>query len=361
MVLIRSLVVAALAASTLAVPATSHADSEARLLVVQNPKATLTDVTGGARLAVTAKVENTTKAKQAASAIVVYLRKPSGTTYDVLTKKVPAVKAGRTVGVSVAGKLPAKVPAGTYTANVCVERKLYRNCEAAPSTVVVAPAELVLGPSSIDFGERAKGVHTVEELTLTNTGMVTAGAPTYAFSGDSGAYFIGTGDCNDKALAPDEFCTITVDFYSNEAFDHDGTMIVKGIPGGTTSTSLTGSITPDPAHLVLTPPSVDFGNVIIGSGPVSTLFTVSNTGDLDATLQGTGVSSTLDGFSLDGLHLECFTANAGVVPAHGSCTLGAQFEPVDTDEAAATFVVTPSAGFGPELESTMTGQGVNAP
>lgn len=351
---IRSFVVAAaLAASTLTAPVlpTAHADSQARLLEVSDPTAALTLAEHGARLKVTARIKNTTAQKQGASQVHVYLRKPSGASYDVLTTQVGALQAKKSTKVKLGGLVPTKVPAGTYRANVCVERKLFRNCELAPGDVVIGKAVIDLDITQVAFGLVARGAEQTADLTLTNTGVATAGAPTFGFVGDGG-FSADTTDCDGRQLARNESCTITISFGSTTLDTFQSTFAAKSAPGGLDSVALSGQVV---VPLELTPASHDFGDVAVGTtAPFDYL--VKNLTDYEVNPSSISFSTPKGGYNFVGTADSClddFTILAGE-----TCAVRIEFAPSDTDTYPGVLSVGLPHNQG-VLESTSTGDGVS--
>lgn len=252
------------AAAVLA-PSPAPADSDARLLVVNNPTAKVKLAATGVQLTAGAEVTNTTKTNQPASNFRIYLRsipeqqqpgrRPAGGVrrYQVVDKPVKALKPGASVAVKATVILPDKVPAGRYQVRACIERLLYRNCEFTPNEIVVAPAIIVLTPDVHDFGtvapefpalpprsaRRETSTHT---FTVTNQGGVVSGVPSLTLTGESTfAYELGANTC-ESPLHRNETCTVQVTFGYAESGTFTANLDAVADPGGFDSSSLTGTV-----------------------------------------------------------------------------------------------------------------------
>ncbi len=260
----RRLTVAAalVVATAVLAPSPAPADSDARLLVVDDPTAKVRLVATGVGLTAGGVVTNTTDNKQPASNFRVYLRSvpeqqqqrrraPGVRRYQVVDKPVKALAAGASVAVRAAVVLPDKVPSGRYQVRVCIERLLYRNCELAPDEVLVAPAAVVLTPAQHDFGTVAPelgGARTARRetasatFTVTNKGGTVSGVPGLGLSGDgSFAYDLGSNSC-ETPLHRNETCTVQVTFGYPESGTFAATLTALADPGGTDTSSLTGTV-----------------------------------------------------------------------------------------------------------------------
>ncbi len=193
----------------------------------------------------------------------------------------------------------------------------------------------ITGSYPHQFGLQANGSVTSHTLTVTNVGVNTVTAmadpsslaPPYQFKGGS---FPGTGGTCAATLAGSASCTIVVDYSPTASAVYNDEIEINYLADNIALVSrmaLVGS-SDLPAQLMFTPgPSFDFGNVTVGNSP-SQVFTVMNTGGVDATaVTQVGLSTpyTLMGGTCTSL-----------IPAGGSCVTSVMFSPGSISSFPAT-------------------------
>ncbi len=200
----------------------------------------------------------------------------------------------------------------------------------------VPPASITISDGvTYNFGTRANGSSTDKTFTLTNTGSFTASsvggsglvAP-YTFKG--GAY-PGTGGTCASSMAPAATCTIVVTFAPTSSGTHNGQIDIGYNNGVTTTTSSRGvtGVGAPPALLAISDGATfNFGIKATGSS-TDKVFTVNNTGGIDATSISLGTMSapfSFKGGSYPGAGGTCSTT----IAAAATCTVVVTYAPVST-------------------------------
>jgi hypothetical protein len=211
---------------------------------------------------------------------------------------------------------------------------------ASLSGTAGAGAALSLMPASHDFGSVTQGSTTpAQTFTLTNTGGVASGVPTFAFSGANAADFAAPAAANQctSALAAGASCTLGVTFKATAASLEMATLTASATATTSATAALSGTGLA-PAAIAIEPPTYDFNAVTAGTASPSVVFTVTNnggvtTGALTASLSGTGASQ----FVVDGGNCNMAT----LAPA-AKCTVSVHFLPA----AATVGAVQASLGVG---------------
>ncbi|MFN8150219.1 MAG: choice-of-anchor D domain-containing protein [Solirubrobacterales bacterium] len=216
------------------------------------------------------------------------------------------------------------------------------------------PAALSISPADHDFGTVATNDSEQAAFAVTNDGDVPSGtlaAPSLGGT-DPGQFSVASDTCSGSALAPGATCTVEVDFEPSATGAKSATVTVSGTPGGNAKADLSGTGA-NPATLLVTPSTRDFGNVTVGANSSVRSFTVDNTG---------GVTSHPITVSITGTNADQFAATgtdtcSGQTLAPGAqCTISARFSPTSSGYKEAKFDATAS-GAGGTGGSTIYGQG----
>lgn len=216
------------------------------------------------------------------------------------------------------------------------------------------PADLSISPADHDFGAVATNDSEQAAFDVTNDGEVPSGTLAAATLGgtDAGQFSVASDTCSGSALAPGATCTVEVDFEPSGTGSKSATVTVSGTPGGNAKADLSGTGA-NPAALLVTPSSYDFGTVTVGANSSVRSFTVDNTG---------GVTSHPITVSIGGTNPNQFAAGgtdtcSGQTLAPGAnCTISARFSPTSSGYKEAKLDATAS-GAGGTGGSTIYGQG----
>src|SRR5437870_3763944 len=175
---------------------------------------------------------------------------------------------------------------------------LVSNAPNSPSTIALSGTgvqpQLSVTPPSVSFGNVLVGSNGVQNLTLTNSGSASL---TIAQGSFTGAGFSISGPTFPLTLPPGQSSTLSVHFAPTATGSVSGSVsLVSNAPNSPSTIALSGTgVQP---QLSVTPPSVSFGNVLVGSNGVQNL-TLTNSGNANLTIaQG---SFTGAGFSISGL------------------------------------------------------------
>ena len=219
--------------------------------------------------------------------------------------------------------------------------------QAGPVTLSgtgLSPPQIVLSPSgTMGFGDEVVGQTSAPQIVLVeNTGQTAAALTGFAVSG---AFAIGNNTCG-TSLAANTGCSVALTFSPTVRGAATGTFAVTDT-AGTQQLGLTGT-GQAAANLSLSPTSLSFGVVEIGQSSAAEAITVTNSGDLSATV--TGILASGD-FSVSGN--SCGEAIAG----NASCGVSVKFLPTQT--GVRTGVLTVQTG-AQTLTAQLSGTGTGA-
>ncbi len=207
------------------------------------------------------------------------------------------------------------------TGSVSGSLSLVSNAPNSPSTIALSGTgvqpQLSVTPPSVSFGNVLVGSNGVQNLTLTNSGGANL---TIAQGSFTGAGFSISGLTFPLTLAAGQSSTLSVGFAPTATGSVSGSVsLVSNAPNSPSTIALSGTgVQP---QLSVTPPSVSFGNVLVGSTGVQNL-TLTNSGSANLTIaQGTVTGA---GFSISGLTFPL------TLPPGQSSTLSAQCAPTAT-------------------------------
>lgn len=147
---------------------------------------------------------------------------------------------------------------------------------AATTADAAGTNQISLTPSPLDFGRVGVGTTTTRTLTITNDGtatwtMATFGAPLGAF-GQNG------GTCWTTPIASGQHCTLNVTFSPSVLGPASAQIVLYNSLSEVTWVNMTGLGVLAGVHAALSPATMQFGNVPLGSSS-DVLMTITNTGD----------------------------------------------------------------------------------
>ena len=219
---------------------------------------------------------------------------------------------------------------GTWNWNTRIANFKFPNCGSLVN----------ISPTSVNFGNQIVSTSsTPQAVTLTNSSNSSVSITSIGVTGD----YSQTNNCG-ASIAGNSSCTINVTFTPTTTGTRTGTLtVVDG--AGTQTASLTGA---GVTLVSLTPASVSFGNVGVGSHSSPQSVTLAN----NQASQLTGVSVSITGTNAADFSQ---TNNCGTaVAANSSCTINVTFTPSIYASESATLTVTDSAGT---QTSSLTGTG----
>lgn len=221
---------------------------------------------------------------------------------------------------------------------------------------VTAPVASI-SPTSLTLASTAIGnTSAAQSVTVSNTGTAPLTLSTISLS-NTADYIISGGDCTaGGTVAIGGSCTVSVAFRPavGAAGTRSGTLsITHNAAGSPGSVTLSGTATPAPAPVAsLSPVSLSYGSLNVGTAGSAQTVTLSNTGNAPLTLGTLTISSGTE-FSISG-----GTCAAGsTVAAGGSCTISVGFTPSTAGARSANLVVSHNAAGG-QSTTSLSGTGV---
>ena len=269
----------------------------------------------------------------------------TGTAYSVSGLATPAtLPPGNTAAFSV---LFAPTIAGGLAGTVTVSS----NAPNSPSSLalsgtgVAASVTLSTSPASLSFPSVNAGISSSKNVTITNSGNSSLTISQIAVNARD---FAASGIATPLTLAAGKNAVMSVSFSPTAAENITGNVTVMSSQGASAVIPVSGSAVQSAVNL--TPSSVSFGNVTVGSPSTQTIkLTNSGTGALTFSQ----VSVTGGGFSLSTLSLP-ITLNAGL-----STTFNVQFAPASAGTASGSVTIVSNAPNSPALIA-LSGTGVSA-
>ena len=192
----------------------------------------------------------------------------------------------------------------------------------------VAPAQLSVSPPSLSFGTLLVGANAQLSFTLTNSGGVTLSNGVATIS--SGPFTIRSG--TPFTLPAFGTTNVTIRFAPTSSGSFSNVVVITSSGGNSTNTVTGSAVTP--AQLAISPPSLNFGTLLVGANSQLS-FTVTNSGGV--TLSN-GVATVPSG---------AFTIVAGTpftLPAFGTTNLTIRFAPGSSGSFSNAVVITSSGG-----------------
>ena len=196
--------------------------------------------------------------------------------------------------------------------------------------------ELVVSPTSLDFGTTAKNVSVTKKFTVTGSRLT--GPLTLALSGSTSMYTISTTSITAAQAASG--VEVSVTYKPTSAGTHSATVTISGGGVENKTVSLTGKC----AVITASPTSLDFGTVEVGNTVTKTI-----------TVTGTNLTSSMT-VALEETEGGHYSINKTSLPATGG-TIIVTFKPT----AAGTFGgrVRISGGSATAVSVSLTGTGKN--
>ncbi|HXJ17542.1 MAG TPA: choice-of-anchor D domain-containing protein [Candidatus Polarisedimenticolia bacterium] len=260
------------------------------------------------------------------------------------------ITAGQSIAAGGSASFTARfapTAAGTASGNITL------TTSAANPTVSIAlsgtgtQGTLAANPSSINFGSLLVGSSGSVSVTLSNPGTAPVAISAASITGSS---FSMAGLTVPQSINPGQTSSFTVTFSPTAAGTASGTVsITSNAPGSPLNISLSGSGTTTQAQLTISPTSVAFSSVNVGSNATQSV-TLTNTGNASlnitaATIAGSGYSMSL---------AAPLTINAGQ-----NTTFTVTFAPASAGSVSGSITITSNAPGSPATIS-LGGTGVQA-
>src|SRR2546427_566286 len=215
---------------------------------------------------------------------------------------------------------------------------------AGKNTTPQGNGQLSARPASVAFGNVTVGSSSTQAVSFSNTGNVNL---TVSLGGAPGPGLSISGLTFPLTLAPGQSSAFSVQFAPTATGSVSGSVsLVSNAPNSPSTIALSGAgVQP---QLSVVPPSVSFGNVLVGSTGVQNL-TLTNSGSANLTIaQG---SFTVAGFSISGLIFPL------TLPPGQSSTFSVQFAPTTTGSASGGIALVSHAPNSPS-PIALSGTGV---
>jgi hypothetical protein len=278
------------------------------------------------------------------AALTVTQAVPSGTGFSMSGASMPmTINAGSSASFSA-------VFAPTATGAVSGSISVVSNAPGSPAAIALTgtgiQGQVGATPSSANFGSVAVGSSGSQTITLTNSGTASVAISQVSTSGTG---FSMTGLAAPMTLAAGQSTSFTAKFSPTAAGSATGSIsIVSNATGSPLVIALSGSGTATQPQLTISPASVAFGSVSVGSSGSQTV-TLTNAGN--ATLTVSQATSSGTGFSMSGASMP-MTINAG-----SSASFSAVFAPTAMGPASGSISVVSNAPGSPAAIA-LTGTGI---
>ncbi len=204
---------------------------------------------------------------------------------------------------------------------------------------------VTLSVSSLSFGKRVLGTSSAaKNVKLTNTGTAVLNISSITISGD---YAISAKTCG-ATVAVGASCTVSVTFTPTAIGIRNGILTFNDdAPTNPQTVQLKGTGT----AISLSPTSLGFGTVAVGTTSAAKSITVKNVGTALVTFTGFSIGGTNPGdFQISGN--TCGSSLAG----GASCVVSIQFKPTATGTRKGTLRVADNGGGSPQT-AALTGTG----
>src|SRR6266446_3036045 len=220
-------------------------------------------------------------------------------------------------------------------------------CAGLVSQNLPAPSgQLSATPGSVDFGTVEVGVSSTQSITFNNTG---SGSLTISQAAVSGAGFTLVGQTFPLTLSAGQSSSVNIQFAPTDTSSTTGSVSLLS-----SATTLATSVTLKGAgvrhQLSITPSSVSFGNVAVGTANSQTV-TLTNSGTANLSISQGSVTGA--GFGMSGL-----TFPFSLAPGQSS-TFNAQFTPTAPGSASGSVSISSNAYKSPTVAS-LAGSGMLA-
>jgi Abnormal spindle-like microcephaly-assoc'd, ASPM-SPD-2-Hydin len=205
---------------------------------------------------------------------------------------------------------------------------------------------LTANPTTINFGSLLVGASGSVSVTLTNSGTASVAISQGSASGTG---FSMAGLTTPLTLTAGQSTSFTAKFSPTAAGSASGAIsIASNAPGSPLAIALSGSGTASQPQLTISPASVAFGSVSVGSSGSQTV-TLTNAGNAALTVTQASPSGT--GFSMSGASMP-MTINAG-----NSASFSAVFTPTSTGAVTGSISIVSNAPGSPATIA-LSGSGI---
>jgi len=292
------------------------------------------------------QAQTITLTNNGSSTVTISQASASGTGFSLTRPALPITLNSGQSAAFTATFAPAA--AGNATGSIAISSNAANpSLNIALSGTGVTAGALASNPSSIAFGSVQVGNFVSRSETLTNTGGSLLHISTASVTG---AGFTTNGLNVPTTLTAGQSLTFTVTFTPQSSGAASGSLALAA-DGSVTNLSISFTGTgASPGSLSLSPPNVNFGNVVVGAAQ-------NQSGTLTASGSGVTVSSVTSSnpeFTVTGLSLPV-TLNAGQ-----SAPFTLTFTPQSSGAASGTIIFSSNAS-NPTVAASVAGTGTPAP
>jgi len=268
----------------------------------------------------------------------------SGTGFTIGGMSAPAtLAAGQTAQVDVAFKASAS---GASTGVVTISSNADDPTTTIPLNGQGVSSSLALSPDSINFGSVAMGTTATQTVKITNSGSASATISNVSVTGNGVTL---SGLTLPATVAAGQSASVTATFKPTSTSTESGALTVTASGSSSALTAdWTGS--GNASALTITPSSVSFGTVTVGSDATQTI-KLANSGSATITISSLGVSGS--GMSASGLTTP-YTLGAGK-----SATFTAQFKPTSAATNSGAITIDSNAASN-SASIPLSGKGVTS-
>ena len=216
------------------------------------------------------------------------------------------------------------------------------NKTASTVSVLLQINGVSLSPTSLTFGNQNIGSSaSAQNVTLSNTGSAPLAISSITITGANAGDFNQTNNCG-STLVGGASCNISVTFKPTASGTRSASLTVSdNATGSPQAVSLSGMGVP---VVSLSPTSLNFGNVAVGSTSAPQVVTLNANGSL-----------SISSITTSGPYAQTNTCGTGFTGS-GSCTISVTFTPTATGTETGTLTVTDSGAASPQTVS-LTGVG----
>jgi len=216
------------------------------------------------------------------------------------------------------------------------------NKTASTVSVLLQTNGVSLSPPSLSFGNQNIGSsRSAQNVTFSNTGSAPLVISSIAITGANASDFSETNTCG-STLVGGASCSISVTFKPTASGARSASLTVSDNgPGSPQSVSLSGT---GVTVVTLSPTSLNFGNVAVGSTSAPQVVTLTANGSLSVT-----------SITASGPYAQTNTCGTGF-SGSGSCTISVTFTPPAPGMQTGTLTVTDTGAASPQTVS-LTGVG----
>src|SRR6266702_59392 len=241
--------------------------------------------------------------------------------------------------------------APTAAGSVLGSASVVSNASNSPATISLSGTgvqpQISVVPAGVSFGNVTLGLTNTQTMTLSNPGSATLNVSQATVTG---AGFALSGLTLPLTIAPGQSSAFTVSFTPTAASSATGSLsLVSNAPSSPTGIALSGTGVAPILQLSVSPASLSFGNVTVGSSSGPQTVTLTNTGNSSVSISQINVSGA--GFSASGL-TPPLTLAAGQ-----SATFSVIFDPTTSVSLTGSVSVVSNATNSPAV-ITLSGTGL---